>query len=101
MENEIVVNGIRYLAVDSGGERMRIICVDNRGLLFVGRCDLSGDGEWIVIHGARCIIRWGTTEHVAELCAGPTGKTRLGAARDVAVRRENIAFVYDAEGWGE
>jgi hypothetical protein len=101
VENELVVSGKTYRAVDDSGERMRLVCVDNRGLLFVGKCDLSGENEWIAIRGARCVIRWGTTGHVAELCAGPLENTHLGATADVTVRRENIVFTYevDPEAW--
>ena len=100
MENELVVSGKTYRAVDDSGERMRLVCVDNRGLLFVGKCDLSGENEWITIRSARCVIRWGTPgKHVAGLCSGPLENTSLGAAADVTVRRENIVFAYDVEGW--
>ena len=84
------------------GEALRIAIVDNRGLTFVGHMSLKGDGEWITIRGARCIVYWGTTKHLAELVDGPTSKTKFGVRKTVTVRRENIVAVYDCcGGWDE
>lgn len=97
----ITVNGIGYDAVDIENERMMIVCVDNRGLMFVGRVNIEDKKQFITIHDARCIIYWGTTKHIAELCNGPTSKTRLGAMHDIIVPKHKIAFAYDttAEAW--
>ena len=77
-------------------DHLMIVGVDNRGLTFIGWVDLSGEGM-ITIKDARCIIRWGTTEHLAELAEdGPTENTMLGRARDVIVNKHNIQFAYYA-----
>ena len=101
MQQELMIDGVRYHRVDDSGERMRIAIVDNRGLTFVGRMSLNGNSEWITIHDARCVIYWGTTKHLAQLAAdGPTDKTRLGQTRDVIVSARSIVAVYDCgEGW--
>jgi hypothetical protein len=101
MEDRITVNGQTYVAEKAAGEAMRIVIVDKSGLTFVGRCDLSGDNEQIVIHDARCIIQWGTSKHLAELVNGPTKTTQLGATADVTVFRHNLVAAYDtdSEAW--
>ncbi len=98
MNAELVIDGVEYRKVSTSGEQLSIVICDNRGLTFVGFCDLSGDAEFVVIHKARCIIRWGTTSHIAELCGGPTSSTTLGAIADVSVPRRNIVAVYEAKG---
>jgi len=76
--------------------KTRIVCVDNRGLTFVGKTTLKADNNgWVIIYKAQCIVYWGTTKHIAELAKGPTSKTRLGETRTVRVRLNNIQFVYD------
>lgn len=102
MRDEIVVDGVTYRRHESSaGERLRLVIVDNRGLTFVGRCDLSGDAEQIIIYNARCVIRWGTNGHLAELVAGPTDETVLGVHADVVVFRRHLvaAYVVCEEGW--
>lgn len=84
------------------GEAMRIVIADNRGLTFVGRITLDGNDEFVTIHDARCIIVWGTTQHLAQIADGPTNNTRLGAARTVRVPRKNIVAVYECgAGWNK
>ena len=99
--DKVIVDGVEFRPVDDGGEKLRIVIVDNRGLTFVGRCSLNGRGEWIKILDARCIVYWGTTQHLAELVDGPTSKTRLGKSQTVTVRRGNIVAAYDCivGGW--
>jgi len=101
MDNVITLNGEKYVRQSREGKRMRIVIVDNRGLTFVGRCDLSGDNEQIVIENARCIIQWGTTQHLAQLAEGPTKDTVLGMANNVIVFRRNLVAAYDVneEAW--
>ena len=102
MKDGITVDGVDYVRADRDVEceRLRIAIVDNRGLTFVGLMPLADSGEWVLIRRARCIIRWGTTKHLAEIASGPTSNTRLGATADVLIRRENIVAVYDAgDGW--
>ena len=97
----VILNGVEYGPKAAVGERMRLVIVDNRGLMFVGRVDLDGDDEQIVIHDARCVMYWGTSGHVAELVSGPTATTKLGARADVTVFRRNLIAAYDVteEAW--
>jgi len=95
MKGRIMVDGVAYRRESSDGERMRIVIVDNRGLTFVGRCDLSGNSEQVVIRDAQCIIYWGTKHHLAELVAGPTSDTKLGAREDFNAMRSQIIGYYD------
>jgi hypothetical protein len=78
-------------------EKLRIVIVDNRGLTFIGRCDLDGDNEIITIKDARCIIYWGTSEHISELVDGPTSNTKLGRTHDVSVFRKNLVLSYEVD----
>ena len=100
-ENELEINGQAYRKVDTIGEKLRLIVVDNRGLTFVGRCDLSGNNEEIVIRNARCVIYWGTDAHLAQLTGGPRSDTRLGHMGDVTVWRKHLVVAYDLDeaGW--
>jgi hypothetical protein len=93
----IELNGVKYRRAEPSGERMRIVIADNRGLTFVGRCNIDGDSEQIVIHDARCIIHWGTEKHLAQLVNGPTEETGLGACADVTVFRRNLVAAYDVD----
>ena len=96
----ITVDGVEYEPVRKSGERRVIIICDNRGLTFVGWANLDGDSERVVIRDARCIIRWGTKKHLAEIAAGPTSDTILGACATVEVFRANLVAVYEAgEAW--
>ena len=83
------------------GSKMRICIVDNRGLTFVGQTDLTRDSDGLIsIYGARCIIQWGTTGHLAEAAKGPTKSTKLGDARTVRVN--DVVVVYECgDGWDE
>jgi len=81
----ISINGVDYVqAKDAGykpseGEILRILVSDDRGLCIVGHCDINCDGDWITINDGRCIIRWGTDKHLAQLAArGPMENTVLG-----------------------
>lgn len=100
MTQTVQINGVDYAPVDRSGERRMIVIADNRGLTLVGDVDLSGDSERIVIRDAKCVIRWGTTKHIAELADGPTDKTLLGVARDIEVFRRHIVAAYECgDGW--
>ncbi len=89
------IDGKEYVEVNRTGEELRIVCVGSGGTIFVGMVDLSGDNENITIRGARCIIKWGTTKHVAELAErGPLDNTRLGTARDVDIARSHLQYSY-------
>ena len=96
----VVINGVEYQPVSAGGEEKMIVICDNRGLTFVGDVDLSGDSDMITIRNAQCIIRWGTTEHLAELVHGPKDETSLGTKEDVIVFRRNLVAAYRCgSGW--
>ena len=101
MDNTIAINGETYRRVYAGESGLKIIVVDNRGLTFVGYCDLDGDEDFIQVLDARCVIRWGTTEHLAQLVDGPTSDTVLGRKADVVVARRSVVAYYDAsaKGW--
>lgn len=97
---KISIDGVEYEPGDRTGEALRIIIADNRGLTLVGKClnPLTVTGDWLTIRDSRCVIRWGTREHLAELAlGGPTDNTRLGAQRDCVVRTNNIVAVYDCD----
>ena len=88
--------------VDEKTEPLRIIMNNDRGLCLVGNVDLSGDDFFVTIKNARCIIRWGTTGHLAELAAaGPLENTNLGFEYDHKIPRSTIALVLecDTEAW--
>ena len=96
MQDIITVNGHKYQRIDTRGEKLRIVIVDNRGLTFVGQVDLSGNEEQIVIRDARCVIRWGTQSHLAQLAeVGPMSNTVMGSTRDVTVFRRNLVAAYE------
>jgi hypothetical protein len=101
MGKKIVVDGVEYEPVKTDAEKLMIVCVDNRGLTFIGRVNLESQEEFLTIRKARCIIYWGTSQHISELVSGPTSKTRLGKSEDVIVQKNNIIFAYEAdpEGW--
>lgn len=104
MQHSITIDGVQYERVNTNGESLCIVIADNRGLTFIGRVNTSSlaeDAGVVTIRGARCIVRWGTTEHLAQIAAGPTENTRLGAKRDVIVRLASVVafYVADEEGW--
>ncbi len=99
----VFIDGVEYIKKQSleGKKKMIVIC-DNRGLTMVGDVDLNADGEWITIENAQCIIRWGTTKHLAELVNGRTGKTILGDKQDFICRKTNVIGAYFCgDGWNE
>jgi len=94
MEKEVIIDGRKYREASTVGEATRLVLVDNRGLLFVGKTSLIQDDlGFITIHDARCVVYWGTTKHIAELCDGPTPKTKLGKQKTVRV--QSTMAVYD------
>jgi len=101
----VTIDGTDYQPVNTEGETLRIVVADNRGLTFVGMCKDPAEIDpacWLTIRDARCVIRWGTTSHIAQLAAeGPSANTRLGVARTVRVRVLSCVFYYDCnvEAW--
>lgn len=105
----MMIDDVKYVRADAArvvadesAEPLRIIMNDDRGLCLVGNVDLSGD-EWLVeVKNARCIIRWGTTGHLAELAKkGPLENTRFGESFTQKIPRSRIALVIDCvkEAW--
>lgn len=85
------------------GEKLRIVMTDDRGLCLVGHVNLDTDEEFVPIKKARCIIRWGTTQHLAELAhKGPMEKTTLGYRHTQHVARSKISLVINCNecAWG-
>lgn len=105
----MMIDDVKYVRADAASveidestEPLRIIMNDDRGLCLVGNVDLSGDGWLVEIKNARCIIRWGTTGHLAELAKkGPLENTRFGEAFTQKMPRTRIALVIDCnkEAW--
>jgi hypothetical protein len=94
--NSITIDGQRYDKAESDGERMRLVIVDNRGLMFVGKTNLEPDERGnVLIRDARCVIYWGTTQHIAEMVNGPTPKTKLGAVADIYYKASNMVAYYN------
>ena len=83
---EIEVNGERYIKANNFGQ-VKIVVID-RGYIYVGRCEEVDAG--LIIHNARCIIRWGTSKHLGELVDGPLENTKLGEPCNVLVRWEQV-----------
>jgi len=60
------------------------------------------DDDYIItIKNARCIIIWGTKEHLAELVDGPTNRTKLGRTHDFSVMATQVIgfYVVNEEAW--
>lgn len=101
---EVEINGHKYrLAERQEGEKLVIAIVDNRGLTFIGYADFSSDNEQITIRDARCLVTWGTNEHLAQLIDGPLSNTKLGKKADVTVFRQQLVLFYevDEKSWGK
>jgi hypothetical protein len=81
MENEmkeVVVDGIVYVPKEEVNKKkvMSIVTVDGSGLTYVGLYDKE---EPSILRNARCVIRWGTSGHLAQLAGtGPLESTKLG-----------------------
>ena len=95
-KKEIVVDGIKYVPEQrDADEEFRIVVVDNRGLTFVGYVNIHQPAETMAtIRDARCIIRWGTKHHLAELVNGPLPNTMLGACANVQFPLRNLIVSY-------
>lgn len=107
----LMIDNVKYVRADSlktiepvdeSTEPLRIIMNDDRGLCLVGNVDLSGD-DWLVkIKNARCIIRWGTSGHLAELAEkGPLSNTLFGHTKTQTIPRAKIGLIIDCneESW--
>lgn len=97
---EVTIDGQRYvLACDSGPIKIVVL---ERGFVYVGRVSEEGDPV-IVIHGARSIIRWGTSQHLGELVNGPLPDTKLGAVCTVQCRINQVIHMIEVhqDGWAK
>ena len=99
-KRDIVIDGVKYVPEQKDqGEELRIVVVDNRGLTFVGYVNINQSPETIAtIRQARCVIRWGTSKHLAELVDGPLSNTVLGACEDVDFPLRNLVVSYLCNG---
>ena len=83
---ETTIDGVRYRQVDEFGP-IKIVVLE-RGFIYVGRTEPAN--EEITIHGARSLIRWGTSHHLGELHDGPLKDTKLGASCTVRARLDQL-----------
>lgn len=100
MEN-MVINGVENQPVQQSGEKLCIAIIDNRGLTMVGYFDPEkvGDG-FVKIRKARCIIRWGTKGHLAQLAnTGKTPETVLGDEADIYAKIYAYYICKDEKQW--
>ena len=97
---EIVVDGERFVrACDSGPIKIVVL---ERGFVYIGRVDEEGDPV-VTIHGARSVIRWGTTKHLGELTIGPLPNTKLGDPCTVQCRVQQVIHMIEVsqDGWNK
>jgi len=94
----VTIDGELYVRACDSGE-IKIVVLE-RGFIYVGRVDEEGD-PIVTIHGARSIIRWGTTKHLGELANGPLAKTTLGDPCTVQCRIGQVIHMIEVEqhGW--
>ena len=86
MDNEIEVNGAKYIRKDSVKQTQEYtgdikIVVLQRGWVYVGRFEKNGDD--CKLHNASCIRVWGTTKGLQELVNGATTTTKLDKCEGV------------------
>lgn len=82
----IVVDGTTYIPLADSGP-IKIVVIE-RGFVYVGRLESTEDGY--IIHSARSLIRWGSSQHLGELINGPLQNTKLGAPCTVRVHDRQI-----------
>jgi hypothetical protein len=81
-------------------EALRVSIVDSSGLTLIGYTALTDD-DWLLIKDSACVVDWGVEAHLAQLCKGPSGTTKLGAHGDVWVRANNFvaSYLIDETAW--
>lgn len=96
--SEIIVDGVRFIRAVDGPIKIVVL---ERGFVYVGK--VVEDAERITIHGARSIIRWGTTGHLGGLVDGPLVETKLGAPCVVTARIQHVIHTIEVNqnGWGK
>ena len=72
------------------------IVVADRGFVYVG--EVTHDGDWCVVRGARNIRRWGTTRGLGELVlGGPTKDTVLDTVGVVRIPARAVISLLETE----
>ena len=95
MENEIVINGIKYFRERIASDDIRIVIL-HRGHVVVGRYER--DGDEVTIRNASVIRLWGTTKGMGEIAAGgPTSKTVLDPCGVVRCHALAVIATLDCE----
>lgn len=105
--NKLTIGEAKELAAMFGGNAsnkivdhgLQIVVLD-RGFAYVG--DVTTDGEWCYIDGAKNIRRWGTTKGLGELAAdGPRPESKIDESGKVkAPIKSVISFIEcDKESW--
>jgi len=103
-QKEVVIDGERFVrACDSGPIKIVVL---ERGFVYVGRVDQANDSvisAAVTIHGARCLIRWGTKKHLGQLVDGPLDGTSLGGACTVQCRLGQVIHMIEVsqDGWSK
>ena len=99
MNNNINVNGTDYTPVVKSDE-VRIV-IGQRGWVWVGR--YTTDGEEVILHNAKNIRRWGTTQGLGELRSGPLPETVLDPVGTIRLHQLAIVATYDcdSEAWAD
>jgi len=96
MESEIEVNGRTYRKIEPVESRPLRICILERGRIVVGRVTL--EDNYLVIHDASCIRRWGTTAGLGEIATGgPTADTVLDPQPTTRVHELRVVEQIDCE----
>ena len=89
----IVIDGVKYVLASESGP-IKIVVIE-RGFVYVGRVEEDGETCDVTIHGARSLIRWGSSQHLGELVNGPLESTKLGAPCTVLVRQQQIVYMIE------
>ena len=95
--NDVMIDGVRYVRADEAGP-IKMVVLD-RGFVYVGRYKRTD--EEVEISDARCVIRWGTKNHLGELINGPLDNTTLGDACVVRTHIDRVNHVIEVsqDGW--
>jgi hypothetical protein len=89
----ITVDGVQYVPLQETGP-IKIVVIE-RGFVYVGRVCPNEKG--CTIHGARSLIRWGSSQHLGELVGGPLKETKLGASCTVLVTESQIIHMIEVD----
>lgn len=96
-ENQITINGVQYMRLDSLKPSDSQIVVAQRGWVYVGLVSVEGDE--LVVRNAKNIRRWGTTKGLGELRHGPLSGTQTDDYGTVRMPFLSVVSRIDAEGW--